>query len=581
MNPAQPQAQPQPLDPQVVALAQSIRQNESNNNFNQKGKSGEFGAYQWMPETWKMHAKDALGNPNAQPTPENQNAVAYATIKKWKDAGLNPAQIAAKWNSGSEVGWENKIGTNKMGVAYNVPQYVKKVTDTYQQMKGVEQVPGAPTPAPTDGGSMLAGGLFNKTASADTGIPPQHPEADTLQKLTSFFNAIFPGKQVGEAIGTLAGFGIAKAKGTDEHYDLSAPTPLQVAGDVAQGALAVGAGMPAGSATTIFGKTLPAVAPVAKTALGRIAGSSVLGAGFGLTGAVAEGETDIGAIANATKNSAIIGGLFGASTEAVSKVLQSFPKRIVEKTLKINPKTLEAKPGLIDKALDDMAFGTKATMEKHSQSLLDTYKSNIDVILKSPEFKGVTMNGKEATGMVMEKFSDSALTQAQVNKIVKQVAPEAAGLYERFITEGLNLVETNRLRSLLDSATNSVYTRNAVPPFSKKVAVEMADILRTAIQEGADETKPIFEKYTRELAIHNALKRVAKEPSFKITMKDLIVGALAHGAGLPALGTMVAQEVIQNPAVKLNAAKAASKAAPVVQGAFQAAKTPVMTATSR
>lgn len=128
------------MDNDVINLAKSIRQTESGGDFNAKGKSGESGAYQWTPETWKSHAKEALGNENAEMTPSNQNAVAYTVIKGWKDKGLNPAQIAAKWNSGSETGWENKVGTNKAGVHYDVPKYVKSVTDAYQKIKGGGQV---------------------------------------------------------------------------------------------------------------------------------------------------------------------------------------------------------------------------------------------------------------------------------------------------------------------------------------------------------------------------------------------------------------------------------------------------------
>ena len=45
------------LDPQVVALAKAIRQTESNNNFQAKGGSGEYGAYQWEPGTWDSMSK--------------------------------------------------------------------------------------------------------------------------------------------------------------------------------------------------------------------------------------------------------------------------------------------------------------------------------------------------------------------------------------------------------------------------------------------------------------------------------------------------------------------------------------------
>lgn len=125
------------MDQDVINLAKAIRQKESGGNFDAVGDNGTSrGAYQWQESTWKQHAKEVLGDENAQMTPSNQNAVAYAVMKKDKDNGLNPAQIAAKWNSGSPYNWENKIGYNsRVGVNYNVPKYVKDVTDLYQQMK--------------------------------------------------------------------------------------------------------------------------------------------------------------------------------------------------------------------------------------------------------------------------------------------------------------------------------------------------------------------------------------------------------------------------------------------------------------
>ena len=127
------------MDRDVINLAKSIRQKESGGDFNKTCDAGTSkGGYQWQPGTWKEHAKKALGDENAEMTPDNQNAVAYTIIKSWKDKGLNPAQIAAKWNSGSETGWENKVGINVINgqrIKYNVPKYVKEVTDTYQQLK--------------------------------------------------------------------------------------------------------------------------------------------------------------------------------------------------------------------------------------------------------------------------------------------------------------------------------------------------------------------------------------------------------------------------------------------------------------
>lgn len=173
------------MDQEAVNLAKSIRQTESGGDFNAKGKSGESGAYQWMPETWKAQAQSVLGDANAPMTPDNQQAVAYMTIKQWKDQGLNPAQIAAKWNSGSETGWENKVGTNAAGAHFDVPKYVKSVTDAYQTIKGGGSVgvdPGNP--------SSTAGQKYAPQAGQEQGLGDQ---LNTRAK--DFGNAVGTGVQ--------------------------------------------------------------------------------------------------------------------------------------------------------------------------------------------------------------------------------------------------------------------------------------------------------------------------------------------------------------------------------------------------
>lgn len=121
-----------PLNPQALALARAIRQHESGGDYARKGASKEYGAYQWTPDTWKAHAKEVLGDENADITnPTNQNKVAYTIIEKDLKKGLTPAQVAAKWNSGSPTGWENKRGTNEFGVKYDVPAYVNSVGKNY------------------------------------------------------------------------------------------------------------------------------------------------------------------------------------------------------------------------------------------------------------------------------------------------------------------------------------------------------------------------------------------------------------------------------------------------------------------
>jgi len=90
-------------DPQAVAMVRAIRLQESSNNYNApKEKAGTSlgGGYQYQEPTWRQYAKEILGDENAEFTPENQDKVTYGKVKQWKDQGLQPKDIAHKWNPG-------------------------------------------------------------------------------------------------------------------------------------------------------------------------------------------------------------------------------------------------------------------------------------------------------------------------------------------------------------------------------------------------------------------------------------------------------------------------------------------------
>jgi hypothetical protein len=69
-------------------------------------------------------------------------------VKTWKDSGMGPADIAAKWNHGSETGWENLQGSrtiNGQVVKYDTPTYVKNTVANFKQIyPQVEQQYGQP-----------------------------------------------------------------------------------------------------------------------------------------------------------------------------------------------------------------------------------------------------------------------------------------------------------------------------------------------------------------------------------------------------------------------------------------------------
>ncbi len=139
------QTQTPQLDPQIVTLAKSIRQVESGGNFQAKGASGEYGAYQWEPDTWAANSKAAgIDVPLEQATSAQQNEVAYKTLASWKSQhpDWNIGNFASAWNAGEgapNAYLDNNTGTNSKGVSYNTPAYAKKVAETYQQFKGQSQ----------------------------------------------------------------------------------------------------------------------------------------------------------------------------------------------------------------------------------------------------------------------------------------------------------------------------------------------------------------------------------------------------------------------------------------------------------
>ncbi len=154
----------------------------------------------------------------------------------------------------------------------------------------------------------------------------QQPKKDFLQKTTDVFTSIFPGKQVGETFGTAFAASKEALRGNKEGaYDIAstAPKPLQVAGDVAQGALSV-AGVKA---------------PVAGKVAGKVAQTTGFGAGIAGTGAIAEGK-NIGDVVKQTATGAVTGLAFQGLAEIAPKlgsILGNKAKNLRVSNLKLSP----------------------------------------------------------------------------------------------------------------------------------------------------------------------------------------------------------------------------------------------------
>ena len=192
------------LDPQALNLAKAIRRTEtgsSSDPYNQKGASGEFGAYQFMPETYKKLAKQHLGDENAPATIENQNKIAYSEIKRLKDAGYNPAQIASYWNSGKTDAYKQGLkGVNKQGVKYDVSDYVAKVSQNYNELKGNQPTPQPIQPQEQGGAPFKYNPADNPLiAGLKTAGNLPHSGIEFAEGAVQSLNFIVTGKQIGRA----------------------------------------------------------------------------------------------------------------------------------------------------------------------------------------------------------------------------------------------------------------------------------------------------------------------------------------------------------------------------------------------
>lgn len=200
--------QPDALDPQAVDLAKAIRQTESGGDFTARGKSGEYGAYQYTPATWANDAKAAgVDVPLQHATPEQQNQVAYTKIKNLKDQGLNVGQVASAWNAGQGEhdaytgtfsNGHPSVGTNKYGVHFDVPAYAKSVATAYQSIKAGGQPQADPNnPSSTANQTLVqppapqtdpnAPDTYGATFKADAGDNPLVAGAKAIGNLPSSF----------------------------------------------------------------------------------------------------------------------------------------------------------------------------------------------------------------------------------------------------------------------------------------------------------------------------------------------------------------------------------------------------------
>lgn len=516
------------VNTQAKNMTKAIFKRESGMDYNAVGDAGTSkGAGQWQPNTWKAHAKDVLGDENAPMTEANQNVVAQGTIRKLIKEGKNAAQIAAIWNSGSDKNWENKVGTttiNGQRIEYNVPKYVKDVTDIYQQYK-------AQTPNPTQEQSQ-----------------PEQPQKDGFLKSLA--------KGIISPVATMAArpiqLGAMLAGATPEQIDTTTkniagdwvvPTPkntTDVLKDVGRGAETVALGMPVG---TIGG--------AAKAGL-------IAGAGQGLE--------ETGTVGGTLKGGAT-GLALGTAGGAVSKVLSSAPKWLAKDAFK------GLNDAQIEKVLATKHIGSTSSLLKQSQKATGEYGRQIDNILQKSTSRGA---GNFSIRATVTQFPEFAGKEAKMLQKIKNLIPSGndVGLtgsgwdratllsYMDKIADGTaNLFEKNRVKQAINSATTGGYAKMAKamqPSAGHDLAMTFANNLTTEIKKSAPATIPIFEEFAKEMAFKKAINKLAqKNAGGLIRWSDVIpfMAGSTFGGPIAGLGALAATRAAQSPATEFAVAK--------------------------
>ena len=117
------------------AITKAIAYTENGGKLNignpQAGKSGEMKSiFQFTPNTWKLYAKQTLGDEKAPLNADNETQVVKTKVLKWLDEGKTTSEIASMWNAGEskpDAYKTNHVGVNKYGVKYDTPQYAANV----------------------------------------------------------------------------------------------------------------------------------------------------------------------------------------------------------------------------------------------------------------------------------------------------------------------------------------------------------------------------------------------------------------------------------------------------------------------
>lgn len=481
------------MDQQALNLAKAIRRTETGGHkdpYNARGASGEFGAFQFMPATYKVLAQKHLGDANAAPTVENQNKIVYSEVKSLKDQGYNPAQIASIWNSGKPDKYKSGgIGVNKYGVNYNVPDYVKKVSQAYRDISGsvqapVEQVAPVPTiedektalqeqgqpisvgtkrAQPTVGGNILRGALKPFVSAATTVLPVARGIKDLVDgggtKPVEEIYAPVKTKYLGDVYspGAKGIIQLDKAQNVGDVFKGATRATADIAGKGAEiGSYALGAGE--------LSQGLKAIPAIKQAAVEGAKIGAIGGFGTGLQSA-AESESvggALGQVASQTALGGLAGGVLGGATAGVGRGISNTIPNITDRFTTVG----KQKRGVnfITNELKNIESKNSKLRENQSFS-----PDNLEGSRKRVVESGVLQNSIE-DGRIRTKTEGGAVDSYKKGTIDQKEGVVRQNLEN--LNEKVNLadVEKQLTKSVYESGLEGADLRNALNNVKKEIS---------------------------------------------------------------------------------------------------------------
>lgn len=134
--------------PGLSRFLYALGQAESHGDYHARNESsGAYGKYQFMPASWRAWAGRYLGDPNARPTPANQEIVATAKVKALYKGLKAWRRVAYWWLTGSSAtgGW-SPYATRYVSRVMNY--YDKAADKTLPPARTASPTPPAKTTAP-------------------------------------------------------------------------------------------------------------------------------------------------------------------------------------------------------------------------------------------------------------------------------------------------------------------------------------------------------------------------------------------------------------------------------------------------